>query len=142
MKLDNRGFSLVEIVVASLLVSVVAAGTMASFIAAARISQDINATTMTEGGGRARQVLESLRNSVGAGSPVFTGGDTGWVTIPTTGDISLPAGTSTSPLSINTQSSVNQYRMVPQDCDGDGLVDAACYTVSVRQCWDGSTNCN
>jgi prepilin-type N-terminal cleavage/methylation domain-containing protein len=137
---NNQGFSFVELLIASLLISVVAAGTMASFIASARITQDQNATTMTEAGGRARQTLESLRNKVSGTDTFFSKANGNWSAVDTGVSGSSYGPTSASPLSVTNQKSENEYRVFPQDCDGDGST-GDCYSVAVRQCWDGSKNC-
>ncbi len=138
---NNHGFSFVELLIASLLISIVAAGTMASFIASARITQDENSSTMSEAGGRARQTLESLRNKVSATDTFFSTSKNAWQPVTTGVSGGSTGGTSASPLSVGYQKSENEYRVFPQDCDGDGT-KGDCYSVAVRQCWDGSENCN
>ncbi|HEX9780403.1 MAG TPA: prepilin-type N-terminal cleavage/methylation domain-containing protein, partial [bacterium] len=62
--MDERGFSLMEVLIASVLAAVVAAGTLASFVASARITGNYNASTMAEAGGISMQIVEKFRDNV------------------------------------------------------------------------------
>lgn len=144
MRFSESGFSLAEVLIASVLITVVAAGTMASLIASAKMTHDVNASTMAEAGGQASQILETMRSRVAADDTFFAdhAGMDNWTYAslgqPNQGpNGNYPGG---SPLSTLNQDAMRKYRVFQQDCDGDGKT-GDCYSVAVEQCWDGSTWC-
>jgi prepilin-type N-terminal cleavage/methylation domain-containing protein len=133
MKRADSGFSLVEVLVASVLAAVVAAGTMASFVTSARITRWHNATTMSEAGGHSLELLEQFRNVVGAdatGDFFKDNAGAGWLPIP----IGTIKGT-TSALSVTHQAATREYKVTAIDCDGVGGT-GDCYALSVKTDWE------
>lgn len=64
MRDAQRGFTLVEVLAASLIASVVAGGTLMAFATAARISRQQSSTAAAEATGYAQRYLEGIRNKV------------------------------------------------------------------------------
>ncbi len=135
--MNRRGFSLMEILMATLLAAVVAAGMMAALVASTRITHKQNASTMSEAGGQSQELMEGIRTKVGADAvgDFLANGSGAW----TNYGFGADKGQESS-LAVSGQEASGQYKVQPADCDGDGNV-GDCYAVTVRACWDGSENC-
>ena len=123
-----RGFTIIEVLAASVVAAVVAGGTMMAFVTAARIQALQTNPHLAEADGLAEQTAERLRNQVAADLNLPVGG---WQNDPIIG------GGSTS---ITTLGATRQYRIQPGDCDGDGILagvagEQDCYVVSVQVQW-------
>ena len=126
------GFTLVEVLVASVIASVVAGGTMMAFVTAARINSVQSNPDMSEASGFAQQTVERFRNQVGADSTwLSTQADGAWH-----GD-ALPGGGGTA--SILTKGPKRCYRVTAEDLDGDTVTDG--YAVSATVCWNDLAGC-
>ena len=138
-----HGFTLVEVIIASLVVAVVAGGTMMAFIASANMtgpysmSRPQDLPTLAEANALAQQTIESLRNDVemvgATESPVLaTKAASGlWYCAP------LPAGGTASQLT----GAARRYRVVLADCDGVGGA-GDCYAVQSQVCWNQTCPCS
>lgn len=141
--MNRTGFSMLEVLMASLVASVVAAGTMASFITAVRITRQHNSPEYAEASGYAQQTLERIRNAVAAnpapGTTWFQDNATGaWIDDP------LPGGGGSE--SIQAHAARRCFFVTPRDCDNDGAaanppVEEDCYSVSVQVCWRDLGTC-
>lgn len=138
------GFTLIEVIVASLIASLVAGGTLAAFIAAARMTARQGSPAYAEASGFAQQTLERIRNAVAADDTWFQTQVAigGWIAD------GLPGGGGSE--SIQTPpppgNAKRCYLVTPQDCDNDGAVanppaEQDCYSVSVQVCWRDLTGC-
>lgn len=125
----ERGLSLLEVLMASLITTIVAAGTMSAIVASARMMRARNNPQRAEGVAFAQETLERHRNDVIA---TFVP-PAGWQTE------ALPGG-----VGPNTESIVNRppidrrYRIQERlNCDGNAAtVGDRCYVVETRVCWD------
>ncbi len=145
-RLNNKGLTLVEVIIASLVVAVVAGGTMMAFIASANMtgpysgnvtspnsvqgSQDLS--TLAEANDLAQQTVDSLRNEVqmvgATDSPVLQSKTPGqWYC-----GAAVPLAGSGSKL---TGSPVRRYQVFKADCDGDGTT-GDCYGLQSQVCWN------
>ena len=136
--LRQRGFTFIELMVASLITSVVAGGTFMALATAARLSVAQSSPAIGEAMGFAQESVERPRNHVAAD-------DMGWFTsrVGSWQDDALSA-TPTGSESINqppVKQAERRYCVVPADCDGVGPTDD-CYRVEVRVCWNGTTISN
>lgn len=134
--MKETGFTLVEVMAASMIAAVVAGGTMAAFVAAARMSRAQNSPAFAEASGYAQETLERFRNSIAADSPWPADEADGlWRSDP------LPAtGGTQSILDMGGVPARRCYRVTPEDCDGAaGPPD--CYAVDVKMCWKDVTGC-
>lgn len=142
------GFTLVEVLVSSVIASVIAGGTLMAFVTAMRINHAHSNPAMAEASGFAQQTLESLRNNVAADSAWFsTTAGTGWNTD------ALPGGGGSESIQSKGAGAKRCYRVTKEDCDGDTLVDGDpdpgppptterdCYAVSAHVCWDNLAGC-
>ena len=132
----QAGFTLVEVLVASVIASVVAGGTMASYVAASRMMRAQSNPASAEAAGYAQDTVERFRNSVACDNAA-------WFT-PATCTMALPAGWQVDALpgAGGTDSILNTgarrcVRFTPQDCDGVGGADD-CIQVDVQVCWNGA----
>ena len=60
----ERGFTLMEVLVSSLIVAAIAGGSMMAFVTAARIIRAVNGPTFAEGNQLASETLERMRNRI------------------------------------------------------------------------------
>lgn len=127
MRGSAAGFTLLEVLAASVLASVVAGGMMMAYIAAARMPPPRGIDPMLEANGLAQQTLEWIRNQVAADSTFFaTQAAAGWQEDP------LPAAGSSE--SILNQTAVRRYCVRTADCAGVG----DCYAADAKVCWNGT----
>lgn len=136
------GFSLIEVMMASVITSLVAAGTFMSFVAAARMTQAKNNPQNAEAADYAQQTIERFRSKIACKQPADPTAQwfdancaatlpVGWQDDP------LPGGGGTeSILAIPGAPPARRYCVSPTnplDCAaGD------CYTIQVRICWNGT----
>lgn len=126
-----RGFTLLELVAALVVMVLAIGGTLTAFLTADRVSQHHNQTAYAEASGYAQQTAERFRNRIAADSPWRTGGlPSGWQDDAFAGQAPEPP----SP-SIRRQGATRRYRVTPQDCDRVGGV-GDCYAIEVKVCWD------
>ena len=134
------GFSLLEVLVASVITLVVVVGTAAAFVTAARMTRAQSNTGNIEAAGYARETVERFRNMIACDSP--------WFDPATCAPTSIPAGWQPDPLpgaagseSILATGMLRCYRVTQQDCDGVGGV-GDCLAVEARVCWNNDlANC-
>ena len=139
--MGNRGFTLMEILAASVIASVVAGGTLAAYVAAARMTRAQSNTGNAEAAVYARETAERFRDMIACDGNWFTA-DAACAPTP-----AMPGGWTADPLpaaggtqSILVTGARRCYRVVPQDCDGGGAGD--CFQVDVRVCWNNKfANC-
>lgn len=129
----RAGFTLMEVIMASVIASLVAGGTLAAFIAAARMTARQGSPAYAEAGGFAQQTLERIRNAVAADDTWFqTQAAIGtWIAD------ALPGGGGSE--SIQALPAKRCYLVTPRDCDA--LPGNDCYSVSVQVCWRDFTGC-
>ena len=134
-----RGFTLIEVIIASLITSVVAAGTFMAFVAAARMNRVQNNPQNAEAADYAQQTIERFRSNIACGGTWFDAncGQTlpvGWQDDP------LPAAAGAGNRSLlalpGAVAPLRRYCVKPAnpiDCAaGD------CYSVQVKVCWNGT----
>lgn len=134
--MKNNGFTLLEIVAASVTIAVVTSGTFMAYVAASRMTRAQNEPGVAEANLYARETIERFRNLIACDSPWFdlttcnpsAGLPTAWTADP------LPVSAGSQSI-LNTGAS-RCYRVTSQDCDGIGGVDD-CLAVEVRVCWNG-----
>jgi len=144
MRSRASGFTLLEVLVASVIAAVIAGGTMMAFVTAARIGSQQSNPMMAEASGYAQQTLERFRNRVAANSPwPASEADGVWRT-----DALPAAGGTESMLNIGGVVARRCYRVTPEDCDGDGLRadpvtpgEQDCYAVDAKVCWRDLAGC-
>ena len=132
---QRLGFTLIEVLIGSVIASVVAGGTMMAFVTAARITRRQNAVALAEDSSYAESTLERLRNDVAADEVLLStkaaSPSTWWCD-------NLPiSGGSESILGLNTK---RVYRVRAEDCDGVGG-PGDCYALQVKVCW-GNHGCS
>lgn len=135
-----QGLTLVEVIIASLVVAVVAGGTMMAFIASANMTGPYNPTgpqdlsSLAEANDLAQQLVESQRNENGvvAGNPNPLSNQValGWQAA------TMPAGGSASQLT----GARRCFRVVNADCDGVGG-PGDCFGVQAQVCWNNLAGC-
>lgn len=133
----GTGFTLMELLMASIISSVIAGGTMASFVAAARMVRDQNIPSNAEASNYAEDTIERYRNLVAYNDATFanwvtTNAGPAWHADPLPG--SGPAG------SILSVAHRRCFRVTPTNCDGVGPADD-CFAVDVRVCWSDLSQC-
>ncbi len=125
------GFTLIEVLLGSVIASVVAGGTMMAFVTAARIARRQNAVAMAEATGYAESTLERLRNHVAVDETLLptraASPDTWWCD-------NLPAPAAGGSESILNLNATRAYRVRVEDCDGVAGSEA-CFALQVRVCW-------
>ena len=134
----ERGFTLIEVVVGSVISAMVVGGTMAAFVAAGRMLRQSDSGAVAEATGFAEQTLERLRNMIAC--------DSAWFQAPCAPN--LPAGQVADPLvtadgrpytggteSILGQGPVRRCYQVTPDCNGN------CFRVNVNICWGDLATC-
>ena len=139
----ERGMSLLEVLVASVIAAVVAGGTAVSFAAAARMMYAPGNSRTVEAIGYARETAERFRTRVACDGVWFAADAACAPTAALTGawtPDSLPAPTPGVELLLATGAR-RCYQVTPQDCDGDGDV-GDCLAIQVHVCWDNDfANC-
>ena len=133
---DARGFTLVEVLVASVIASVVAGGTLASYVAAARMMRAQSNPASGEAAGYAQDTIERYRNSVACDNAAWFN--------PANCAPALPAGWQADllPGGGGTDSILNTgarrcFRLTPQNCDTNPA-DNDCIQIDVQVCWNGA----
>ena len=131
--MDHRGFTLMEIVAASVIGALVAGGTMTAFVMAVKFSQ--KASSRTEATQLAQQTLEKFRDRVACRGSGQTQGDA-WYDAACNAD--APLGSTSDPIpgsSVLPQfNGARTYSVVPWDCDGDGM-PGDCMKVVTKVTW-------
>jgi len=141
-----HGFTLVEVIIASLVVAVVAGGTMMAFIASANMtgpysygtSRTQDLPTLAEANALVQQTVERLRNEVVEPlSPSLLASQVGlgWQS---DNPAALPVGADTASKLAGVK---RCYRVVWADCDGNGVAANDCYLVQTQVCWNNLTGC-
>jgi len=140
----QRGFTLVEVLAASLIASVVAGGTLMAFATAARISHQQSSTAAAEATGYAQRFLEGIRNKVQQDPDPVTGKtwleanadlslsnvlSNGWIDAP----ITDPAGGTDS---IRQNNGAKRCYRVRKEVSCHNTTGPDCYAVNVAVCWD------
>ena len=135
-----RGFTLVEMLVSSLIASVVAGGTMMAYVTAARITRQQNSSNTTEASLFAQETIERFRNRIAARLPTeevpWPGANVG-----TWQDDPLPVDGGGSDSILQTPGRATRvYCVMKVDCNGNGTVTDPddCYGVQVKVCWNGT----
>ncbi len=130
----SKGFTLIEVLISSVIATTVAGGTMMAFVTAARIVGRGDSAAMLEASALAGDMLEDIRNQVAADSTWFADRvNLGWCDAP------LPPSTSTESV-LGPPDAERRYRVVRVDCTGDGDTNDPqdCFSVDVRVCWNGT----
>ncbi len=131
----QRGFTLVEVLAASLIASVVAGGTLMAFATAARISRQQSSTAAAEATGYAQRFLEGIYNKVtqdSSGTWLGLNATSTWIDAPIT-DAEWFSKTGGSD-SIR-QGAKRCYR-VTNEVHCHQTTGPDCYAVNVAVCWD------
>lgn len=140
----ERGFTLTEIMVASLIGTSLAGGTMMAFVTAMRLNRQQGNPSFIEAELLAQETLERHRNDVWEGSPfLFDVNGVPQATPWTAEALTPPNTTSESIENMNGVAARRCYRVVPEDCDGVGGT-GDCFMVQVQVCWsaiDPTCNC-
>lgn len=138
MRHSTEGYTILEMLIASLIAAIVSGGTLMAFVTAARINRSQVSPETAEANLFGQQTLEGFYNRVAADDTFFSA-----LTLQQWQDDALPAGGGTE--SIRTMGAARRYCVIPQDCDADGILAGAgappevdCYSVQVRVCWDGA----
>ena len=152
MRLTNGGFTLLEVLIASLVIAIVVVGTMSAFIVASRILGTQNSSVYAEASACAQQKLEKFRNHVAAA--VAGASDTfledhaplGWQ-IDGSDDLSDCGSSNNSSISIRDTTSppVRKFCVKRGDCNGNGILagvgsppEVDCYALLTKVCWNGT----
>ena len=137
---SQHGFTIMEIMVASIIATVVAAGTLTSFVTAGRIMAAQSNLSVAEANTYAQDSVEYFRNNIACQAPWFDGncnyvGPAGWVSdnLP-----NAPGGGSESVLGTTAK---RCYRVQPVAAGACATANG-CYSVEVRVCWNNAlVNC-
>ena len=126
----ERGYTLIEVLVASLIASFVAGGTMMAFTTAARINRQQGSPVVAEATQLAQQTLEKFRNQVAADSTFLQTADVGgWIT-------DDPQANPSTESIVNAPNNTKRcYKVTAEDCDGDGAT-GDCYAMQAKVCWN------
>ena len=131
-----HGFTLIEIIVASLIAALIAAGTMTAFMTAARIMRAQGHPGTAEAAGYAQGTIERFRNMIACDSPWFDptscSPDTDFPTTWT--DDPLPTVEAGSESILSVPGATRRYCFTIEDCDQDGAA-GDCYALHVKMCW-------
>ena len=139
--LGREGFTLIEVLVASLISAVVAGGTLTAFVTAARLARQASSPASLEAAAYAQQTLEEYRNMIACDSAWF---DSANCTV----SAGLPSVWTNEPLPAGGTESIQNlgggakrcYRVNSADCDGNGTT-GDCFQVEVVVCWNDFTGC-
>lgn len=128
----DAGFTLVEVIIAFLLITVVVGGTMGAMVTAGNVQATQHPPAMMEAAGYVKQALDEISEHVDEDDTWFASQQSlGWQPLPF-----IAAGSE----SIQRFSAVRKYcvkAMNPVDCNGVGN-PADCYAVQTRVCWNGT----
>ena len=130
--MGERGFTILEVMIASVIAGVVAAGTLMSFVAAGRMMDVRNNMSTVEATTLGQDSMEHFRNHIACQPPWFDVNCTyiwpaGWFLDPFIG-----GGGSESILGAAAR---RCYQVTSNDC-GTGIPNS-CFIVDVRVCWTG-----
>ncbi len=130
----ERGVTLVEVLVASVVMAVLAGGTLLAFVSAIRISQrgPVNA----EAADYAQQTLERYRNLIACDSAWFQNPCIPAAVLPT--NVFDPQFPLTGlPAKALYGTGTRKFTVTPDDCDGNGFPGgfSDCYKVAVTVSW-------
>ena len=138
----QKGFTLTDVVMGTLITSVVVTGTMSAFITAARIHRVQNGPMYAEAAGYAQDLLEAVRNQVAMDPATNTPNKwfsdrrqtapQPWASWKDGDDPRIDPAT---PGTIK-----RKYLVQQQDCDNVAGLDN-CYSVTVKVCWNDPVNC-
>ena len=144
MRRAQKGFTLIEVMIASVITSLVAAVTLMAFVAAARMNKAQNNPQNAEAADYAQQTVERFRSNIACRQP----GDPAGQWFDANCGSTLPVGWQDDPLpAVNTTGNrsflaagnlpaARRYCVTaanPADCTvGD------CYAIQVRVCWNGT----
>lgn len=130
------GYTLLEVMVASIITSVAAAGTMAAIVAAARMTRQQNHAGTAEASWYAQDTAESLRNMISCQSA--------WFDPATCAPVGVPGGWVAHALPAPPGGQADQsildaparrcYRVTPVDMGGTAGNEY--YQLDVRMCWN------
>ena len=146
----SAGFSLAELLVASVIGSLVAGGTLAALVTAARIMRARSNPAAVEADLLAEQTIERSRNMIACAPPWFDpstcapvagagGMPTTWRSDPLLDAQGQPYSVSAAPNSVLAGDATRMFCVIPTDCDGvEGLGPGDCYAIHVRVCWRGT----
>lgn len=130
MSRDGFGFTLIEVLAASVVATVVAGGVLTAFLVAARMPRRQGNEAQLEANMLAAQTLEWMRNQVATDTTFFADqAALGWQE-----DVPPPATTSESVLALGGE---RWYCVWAADCDGVGGA-GDCYAAQVKVCWNGT----
>lgn len=121
----NRGGTLIEVLVGSVIGAVLVGGLMASYVTALRISQ--TGAGGTEAAGFAQATLERQRNKIACDDPWFPVAPCGFGGAIVGAPDGLPPGALYG-------TGTRTYDVTPDDCDGVGGV-GDCFKVAVKVSW-------
>ena len=132
--MHHRGFSLIEIIAASVIGALVAGGTMTAFVMTVRFSQ--KAGSHTEAAQLAQQTLEKFRDRVACRKAGQTQNDAWYDETNCAAD--APAGSTGDPIPgssvLSRFGGARTYKVEPADCDGDGSA-GDCVKVVTKVTW-------
>ncbi len=137
-----RGFTMIEVLIASVIASIVIGGTMTAFVTASRMTRQQSGPANSDAALYVQQLLEAIRNHVAADSTWFS---TRVGPVPATWaawrNDDPPLSASCPSASIVCRTDVNNGRKyfityVDDTCDDDGDTSDCYYAVTVRVCWD------
>ena len=140
----EQGFTLAEVLVASVITAVVAGGTATAFVAAARMTRAQSNPGTAEASVYARETAERFRNRMACDGGWFTADaactPTPAIPVSWTAD-PLPSPTAAGSESVLKTGARRCYRITPAECDGVPP-SGDCLGVEVRVCWNNDfTNC-
>jgi prepilin-type N-terminal cleavage/methylation domain-containing protein len=134
----RKGMTLVEILVAAVLVSLIAGGVLIAYLTAIRISK--GSSVETDAAFLGQQTIERFRNHVACDDSWYTGPGPGPECTADTSDPDLPTAWRNDPDGIPAGSQLAQlsgsrtYQVTPADCDGVGGA-GDCLQVEVKVRW-------
>ena len=137
---SSQGFTILEIMVASVIAGVVALGTLTSFVTAGRIMAGQNNLAISEATMYTQDSMEYFRSNIACQAPWFDPnctyiGPLGWTDV----NALLPNAATGGSESILGTTAKRCYLITPNDCGGG---PNSCYSVEVRVCWNNAlVNC-
>ena len=136
---SDRGFTILEVMVASVIAGVIAVGTMMSFVAAGRIMGVQDNMAVAEAAQFSQQSVEHFRNDIACQAPWFDAATCAYV-----GPVNVWAADPLPPAPSGGSESILQtvsqrcYRVNPSDCGGG---PGSCFAVDVTVCWNSEPTC-
>lgn len=130
---SHRGFTFIEVLVASVIVALMAGGTMLAFLLAANLTQ--GSSTLGDAGFFNQQTLERFRNKVACRQPGEIASDT-WFDASCAPALPAPDSPDTLPSGPlkDKFAGTRTYTVTPVDCDGVGG-PGDCLSVMVKVQW-------